>query len=98
MRYFLVLAFLTSAIFANDGSKAFLKSYADSCEQQAGGIEYREYCICMAQSILSHLSDEEKALLNERAVTPNNIQKIQKLQAKVLQLSLEEQVIHSCAD
>ena len=75
------------AIFANDGSKAFLKSYADSCEQQAGGIEYREYCICMAQSVLSHLSDEEKALLNERAVTPNNIQKIQKLHSsKMLKL------------
>lgn len=35
MRFLLVLAFLTSAIFAS-GSKEFLKSYADSCEQQAG--------------------------------------------------------------
>ncbi|MBS4275910.1 MULTISPECIES: hypothetical protein [Campylobacter] len=97
MRFLLVLAFLTSVIFAN-GSKEFLKSYADSCEQQAGGIEYREYCICMAQSVLNRLSDEERALLNERAVTPSNAQKIQKLQAKILQLSLDEQIIYSCAD
>ncbi|CAG9469304.1 hypothetical protein AAIL08_000698 [Campylobacter upsaliensis] len=52
----------------------------------------------MAQSVLNRLSDEERALLNERAVTPNNAQKIQKLQAKILQLSLDEQIIYSCAD
>ncbi|WP_213273193.1 hypothetical protein [Campylobacter vulpis] len=52
----------------------------------------------MAQSVLNRLSDEERALLNERAVTPSNAQKIQKLQVKVLQLSLDEQIIYSCAD
>ncbi|WP_291950903.1 hypothetical protein [Campylobacter sp.] len=97
MRFFLTLAFLMSAIFAN-GSREFLKSYANSCEKEAGGIEYREYCICMARSVLDRLNDEEKALLNARAITPNNAQKIQELQVKVLQLSLDEQVIYSCAD
>ncbi|ARE79854.1 hypothetical protein [Campylobacter helveticus] len=97
MRFLLILAFLTSAIFAN-GSKEFLKSYADNCEQEAGGIEYREFCICMAQSILNRLSDDEKELLDARAVTLGNAPKIQKLQTKILQLSFDEQVIYSCAD